>query len=129
MFFFLPIGIFILAVLLMAAMLVRKSMLVKSDIVLKHNTFSPQYFPNLFSSIHNLERSLLHFSFRTGGHIFARARFFGKRGMDAFLSQTPMKKISDVISGKHKMRGEKSEPSSYLKDITDHKNSIQKEKE
>jgi len=79
---------------------------------------------DFFSLLHDLERSFFHFSFRTGSHAFSRVRSFWQKTSHTVFNKTPMRKISDAVSGRRETNGKETEPSAYLKDITDHRDQM-----
>ncbi|MEK7139852.1 MAG: hypothetical protein AAB805_00850 [Patescibacteria group bacterium] len=122
--FFLPIGIFLLAVSLMAVMLARKNILLKQGAAFSHEMAKEEHFSRFFSSLHDLERALLHVSFRTSGHIFAHVSALFRRGVYALFHKTPMRRISNAVSGKKEINAGTTKPSAYLKDVTNHRDQL-----
>lgn len=119
------IGILIVSVLVMAGMLVRQNANMEKGLA----TLPPQVgrtgvSSRIFSRAHDLEQTLFHVSFRMGGHIFEHTRALFRRGVHVLFHKTPMKKISDAVSGKKEVNIGVSEPSAYLKDVTDHRDQM-----
>ena len=119
--FLLFLGIFLCAVILMAAMLARKHLLLKQGVVFTREDVRAEHVSRLFSSLHDLERSLLKVLFRTVGQVFSHTCVIVHRGATIVIHKTPIERLFDVVSGKKGTNGERSEPSAYLKDMTNHR--------
>lgn len=122
--FILPIGVFLLAVFLMVAMLVRKHILIQRGGVVSHEIARTEHFSHFFSVLHDLERGFVRASFSLSGRIIAHTRIAFRRGTHALFHKTPIKKISDAISGRSEVHKGNTEPSTYLKDMTDHRDQV-----
>lgn len=118
-------GILIVSLFVMVGMLVRQNANMEKGLA----TLPPQVgrtgiSSRIFSRAHDLEQTLLHISFRAGGHIFEHTRTLFRRGVHALFHKTPMKKISDAVSGRSEVHKGNTEPSTYLKDMTDHRDQM-----
>lgn len=121
---FISLGIFVAAILLMAAMLLRKDALIKRGVVFVEERKGETHAPFLFSLLHDLERALLSFSARAGSRAVSHAHALTKRGMRAVVEKTPAGKIVAAVSGKTEQNGARAEPSAYLKDVTNHRDQM-----
>lgn len=122
--FFISLGVFGVAILLMAAMLVRKDALIKRGVVFAEEKKVETHAPFLFSLLHDLERALLRISARVGSRAMSHAHTLTKRGMRAVVEKTPAKRIVAAVSGKTGQNGARAEPSAYLKDVTNHRDQM-----
>src|SRR3989344_3866318 len=113
---FISIGVFAVAIFLMAVMLARKHLLLKRGIVFSVERVGTVHAPILFSALHDIERALLHKASRLGGHLFFHAHTLAKKGVRAVAEKTPARKIIAAVSGKNEQNAERSAPSTYLKD-------------
>ncbi len=119
--FIIPVGVFAFSIFLMVAILVRKHILIQRGMVVSHEIARTEHFSRFFSVLHDLERGFMRVSFSLGERMLVHTRTALRRGAHAFFHKTPMKKISEAISGRKEMHKGVAEPSAYLKDMTNHR--------